>query len=399
MRTKVSEFIELTDAEKEALWETATFVFDANVLLNLYRYSKETRDALLEAIQSIGQNIWIPYQVAYEFMTRRCGVIYESQDRYRLLEKDARTFITQCTTNLRLNRTESIEELEKFIFGWIKNQKEQDTLVSSPLDDVILNKLLDLFDNKTGDPTTEDQLNQIKEEGRERYDKKIPPGYEDAKKRSEISDNNAFGDLILWKQICSYASNNNKDVIFVTHDQKEDWWNTVSGKTVGPRPELRSEFSKENNRLFHMYTMNGFIEQSSMVKGNAPNQRVIDEIADVEWSEENSDSINPLAEHHHKNDSYNFLYGAYLDSIFPEEINASKMRIYPTNEIEKAKWDEKLKLIRKIYRSREAVRRLEKKFKGEEMPQSVQKTIRNTNWNIHRLIERLNKLLYSDNSD
>ena len=40
MKSAIREYIELTDAEKAALWEHATFVFDTNVYLNLYRYSK-----------------------------------------------------------------------------------------------------------------------------------------------------------------------------------------------------------------------------------------------------------------------------------------------------------------------------------------------------------------------
>lgn len=51
MRNAIREYIELSETEKKALWDNATFVFDTNVFLNLYRYSKKTRDALLEAMK------------------------------------------------------------------------------------------------------------------------------------------------------------------------------------------------------------------------------------------------------------------------------------------------------------------------------------------------------------
>ena len=40
MKKAIQEYIELKDIEKEALWNEAFFVFDTNVFLNLYRYSK-----------------------------------------------------------------------------------------------------------------------------------------------------------------------------------------------------------------------------------------------------------------------------------------------------------------------------------------------------------------------
>ena len=52
MRNAIKEFIEPSDYEKHNLWENAIFVFDTNVLLNLYRYSAKTRNSLLDAFES-----------------------------------------------------------------------------------------------------------------------------------------------------------------------------------------------------------------------------------------------------------------------------------------------------------------------------------------------------------
>ena len=65
--------------------------------------------------------------------------------------------------------------------------------------------------------------------------------------------------MIIWKQIIKYAKDNQVGIIYVTHDQKEDWWNIVKGKTIGPRFELRKEFQDETQQEFHMYSMNSFI--------------------------------------------------------------------------------------------------------------------------------------------
>lgn len=41
MKDAIREYLELKDEEKEELWKNAVFVFDTNVFLNLYRYSKK----------------------------------------------------------------------------------------------------------------------------------------------------------------------------------------------------------------------------------------------------------------------------------------------------------------------------------------------------------------------
>ena len=44
MEKTFSEYHQPNDEEITQLWEKAIFIFDANVLLNLYRYSKKTSD-------------------------------------------------------------------------------------------------------------------------------------------------------------------------------------------------------------------------------------------------------------------------------------------------------------------------------------------------------------------
>ena len=41
MKNAVKEYLNLTDNEKEELWKNATFVFDTNIFLNLYRFFNE----------------------------------------------------------------------------------------------------------------------------------------------------------------------------------------------------------------------------------------------------------------------------------------------------------------------------------------------------------------------
>lgn len=284
MRSIIKEFIEPSNTDKRRLWEKAVFVFDTNVLLNLYRYSAKTRNSLLDAFESLKDRVWIPYQVAYEFMRRRCEVIYETVQRYTQFEKEIQAFTQKATDILRLTSAdEEFSELNRFLIKWLNSNKEQNLLVQNAARDEILEKILLIFDGRVGGNIGESELRCIQEEGKERYAKAMPPGYKDKKKiKEETDDNNAFGDLIIWKQILKYAKDHQVGIIYVTHDQKEDWWNIIKGKTIGPRVELRREFMDETQQEFHMYSMHSFISTYNEINENFIDKRVVDEVISLD---------------------------------------------------------------------------------------------------------------------
>ena len=287
MKNAIKEFIEPTSKEKQQLWEKAVFVFDTNVLLNLYRYSAKTRNSLLAAFESFKERVWIPYQVAYEYMRKRCEVIYETVQRYDQFKKEIDIFTGKAIDTLRLTSVdEEVSELTRYLIKWLDSNKDRNLLVLSAEKDEILDKILTIFDGRVGNNIDAAELERIKEEGKGRYEKLIPPGYkDDKKKKGQEDDNNAYGDLIIWKQIIKYAKENGTGVVYVTHDQKEDWWNIVKGKTIGPRVELRKEFMKETGQEFHMYSMNSFISTYNKMNEVPIDKSAVDEVISLERSD------------------------------------------------------------------------------------------------------------------
>lgn len=284
MRNTIKEFLDLSTDEKNTLWENCIFVFDTNVLLNLYRYTKKTREILLEALEKLNSRIWMPEHVAYEFMKNRPEVVFEVIDGYDKFGKKIESFLSTCREELRLeNNTSEIDKLKKLLNEWLDEVRGRNLEVQSLSDDFILRRLLGLFDGRVGEPFEEKEMKQISQEGKERYEKEIPPGYKDAKKQMGKVENNIYGDLIVWKQILRYAKENKRDVIFVTSDQKEDWWLKVSGRTVGPRIELRKEFCDETDgQKFHMYTTAGFLEYYTKKSQITIDKNVINEVDSIE---------------------------------------------------------------------------------------------------------------------
>lgn len=351
MKTAIWEYIIPSEREKENLWNNCTFVFDTNVLLNLYRYTGNTRRILLEAFKDLKGRMWLPYQVAYEYARNRCDVIYETVEKYNKLETLENDFIKKIAEELRLKNSDAeIGKLQNMIAGWIGEQKQGNLIVTKVSDDKILNQILSLFNKKVGEPYSEEEMQNVLKEGKERYSRQLPPGFCDAGKEAEEGDNNAYGDFVVWKQIMEYAGSKKSDIIYVTHDQKKDWWQIAKGRTVGPRIELRKEFAEKTKQRFYMYSMESFLEYYFRHKGQTTDPDVLDEVSFIEKKQ-------------------------------------SKKR----KDVEELYWDmmyleQQIENMRERIESRQkAVSRLEKKYGGREMPEHITEQLNNMRLKLARL--------------
>ena len=275
MRDKFVGYIPLSEKELKELWANGTFVLDANVLLNLYRYSEETAEEFLEVLTSFQDRLWLPHQAALEFLRNRASVIVTQTVAYEKLNRFLRDKIedikqakewNDIAKHPKLKKDELVEQLEK-AFDDInalltKEAEDHPNLID---DDTTLLKVLELFAGKTGDALTEEELSKLYAEGKKRYEQKIPPGYEDAKSK-DFPDQ--YGDLVLWEQTIRFAqgqkqpkgaSKLKKPVVVLTDDSKEDWWQIKSGRTIGPRPELLQEMWERANVRCHIYRPEQFL--------------------------------------------------------------------------------------------------------------------------------------------
>ena len=107
MRNAIKEYLSYSDDEKLDLWNHATFVFDTNVLLNLYRYSDKTRKSLLTALNKLQERLWMPNHVAREFMKNRKNAIWGAIHQYEDLQHDADKFIALCASTVKLEKSDA----------------------------------------------------------------------------------------------------------------------------------------------------------------------------------------------------------------------------------------------------------------------------------------------------
>jgi len=129
-----------------------------------------------------------------------------------------------------------------------------------------------------GAKPTDERLAEIRNEGEERYAKKIPPGFEDAKKGGDGGDK--FGDLIIWKEMMEKAKADQRPIIFVTDDGKSDWWHIHHGKKIGPHPHLVEEFLTATSQQFHIYELPQFLRYSAET-GSAIQPEAVQKIAET----------------------------------------------------------------------------------------------------------------------
>ncbi len=368
MRKAIKEYLDLTEAEKQDLWEHATIVFDTNVFLNLYRYTAKTRDLLFLSFDNFKDRLWMPNHVAHEFMKNRSNIIWEANHHYESLNSEAGKFIKLCCSELKLDADDKdLNELKNHIEEWINLAKKKNMLVSRPNDDKILDKLLSLFDGKVGVGFSEEELKEIEKEGLKRYAGKIPPGYKDNAKQRSDDLNNVYGDLIVWKQIMNFASSQNKDIIFVTNDKKEDWWEIIHNQTLGPRIELKKEFSQNTTQRFYMYSMKSFVTRFENERDIKIDSDTIDEI------EFFSNVI------HHKTNKKD-LKNYYKSFASVNDAKAAKYRF------------EIMRLENKNKKRMNVVNQNREKYSSSEMPKEIETMVENNIANIEKDILRIQKM-------
>lgn len=248
-------------AEQTALWQAATFALDTNVLLNVYRYADATREDLFRVLGALSSKIWVPFQVAREFYRNRLEVIQEQSDKYGELESTLQKFLTTIRGSFHRSAFLRIADVEGQLRPAIETAtqliQERKKLHPDLLhDDTYLERLAALVGSSLGTEPDSTTLDKRHSDAQARIDRLVPPGYRDAKKPPP----DRYGDVLIWFELLDLAQANKKPIIFVTDDDKEDWWQIVRGEKLGPRPELREEMRRCANVEFHIYTAARFLE-------------------------------------------------------------------------------------------------------------------------------------------
>lgn len=274
------------EKEIKKMWDICIIVFDTNALLNLYRYSDETRQTILELISKLSERIWLPHQAALEYNKNRYEVIADQEKAYKeFIEK-----IVQIQKDLQSSSKPPFlsntlhKELDKAFEKVNAEVLESINRYNNYLkEDPIYETLSNLFEGKIGEPFTEDELKEIYKQGEERYKAKIPPGYEDEKNKDGVR---MYGDLVLWKQVIAKSKLDKKPIVLVTDERKTDWWWKIKdGRNMGPRQELVEEIMNEAGTEFHMYSSERFLSYGQYYLDETVNKKALEELQAMKMAE------------------------------------------------------------------------------------------------------------------
>lgn len=294
MKNKFDWYLNPSKDELDKAWKDGILTVDTNVLLDLYRYHEDTRNSLIQSLQKFEGKKWLSHQAATEFFRNRTKVIVssekafkEAQDATIELIKSLETVVAQLKGNRIIPRALA-GDLENAVKPAIsqaqKNISEaKESYPKFLQDDPILNQLLSIFDGAVGEDFSDENKKKAEEQAEQRKRDKIPPGYLDDGK----GEDRPYGDYFLWLQVIEHAKAQGCPVVLVTSERKEDWWEKISGKTIGPRPELLKEAKQFSGQRVLIYQTERFLEHALQRFMEPVNETAIEEIRAVSaWRSE-----------------------------------------------------------------------------------------------------------------
>jgi hypothetical protein len=257
----------LSEGDKACVWEEGAIVLDTNVFLHVYRFPEAQRERLLQILESeqVLSRLWVPHRVAEEFFRNRLSVI---DDQVVAAKK-----LVATTDDAIKDLLNKIDQIVRKHHPFVNRETWKDALAEAvvPLHtsyeealknhgasmekDSFLDRVKALMEGRIGMPLDSEAMAKAVQDATDRFKREIPPGYEDAKKEPD----RAIGDYLIWKQILDEMEQRKQHLVFVVDDEKSDWWLRRQGKLLGPRPELRQEYTSRTGCQIDFATSDRFI--------------------------------------------------------------------------------------------------------------------------------------------
>ncbi|HEX7305878.1 PIN-like domain-containing protein [Lentzea sp.] len=256
---KIASPEELDSALREAV-----VAVDANVLLDLYRFASQTSNDLIKTLQGLGDRLVVPHQALREFWRHRQrsqgsprGATKSASDALGKAARSMNDTLRNWAKAVGVNAGEVAgltAQVDDFV-GSLQDELEQALAEADAerVGDPILEQLEELLAGRVTPRLPDEEHAECVAEANRRIDAEVPPGYKDADKQDDDSADGGAGDYLVWYQATRYAAGQDRDLLIVTRDEKEDWWWRQGADFIGPRPELALEYGAlTGRRLFLM---------------------------------------------------------------------------------------------------------------------------------------------------
>lgn len=243
-----SKLFEFEFKDLDSICKDCIYVFDTNVLFVPFLVSnkgfKDYKKIATELVKN--KRLVIPARVAREFAKNRGENIKTlfrklQEARERLgrggFDLDSLPVFEDDTNYKRIKEIES--EVNKFRTEY----REKIDELSVQIKKWNWNDPVSLFYKKlwTNDSIIEMKIetDKVQADLKFRQEHQIAPGYKDKNKID-----GGIGDLIIWQTIMEISKDRQKDIVFVTNEEKNDWFYNEKNTSLYPKFELFDEFRR-----------------------------------------------------------------------------------------------------------------------------------------------------------
>ena len=309
MRNSFSGFYGISEDSIGTIFTSGNtiFIFDANILLTLYRCEEETRNRFFEIWENIKEQCWFPHQVCLEYQRNRLKVVKDSRDALEKIPKKIKASINELKTqvfdgehNQTISRYSDLKGELNTIFSQIENivsefSENHIDVRKGNIDflknhDVIRDKIDNLTEGRIGSaPSEQKVIDDLNKSGKTRYKYKVGPGFDDSTDKKEsfysfdgINYDAEYGDYYVWSQILEYVgSKPGRNVVYVSNDAKSDFYYKIEGKIRGPNESLRTEIKKHGAAEFLLQNVDTFLHHANNHLNARIDEAVITELTNA----------------------------------------------------------------------------------------------------------------------
>lgn len=258
-----AEIFATSSSNTQSIKDSCIFVLDTNALALPYSTSSKSLVEIQTVYKKLveEQRLIIPGQVAREFARVRPTKIKELYQQLNSKKANSHRKVGEKYQLLTgIDEYNSAIELEDKIQQLTKEYQNKLSGVMNHIKNWTWNDPISLvYQALFTSETIEDFLpphDSFKEEMANRFTHGIPPGYDDKGK-----PDGGYGDLLIWYTIIEIAKKRGKDIIFVTGEEKNDWFYISESQILYPRFELVCEFkAKTNNKNISIIKLSEMIE-------------------------------------------------------------------------------------------------------------------------------------------
>lgn len=167
MRNMFPEYAPPQESYFDLLWSEGLFVFDTNVLLSIHVHSDEQNDWIIKELERLHDRIWIPHQVALEFVRNRTSRITERIKRlnnvyneFKSIENDIKLSLKRQFESVRMKYDfDDFPDFQEDLRLWLNPYLEKIVIEKTELekrlnidDDHIFLRIESLFKDRIGKP-------------------------------------------------------------------------------------------------------------------------------------------------------------------------------------------------------------------------------------------------------